>query len=355
MLAIWTLAGIVGQALGGGLADRIGRKRLVIAGLVFSALSSLALALVQDFALVYLTAAIGGLFSSSARPARLAMVADLLPERMLAEGYGISRVIANVAFAIGPAIGGLLASVSYVLLFFIDAATSILAAIFVARYLKETQSKSAAKKTSRQSLARVFNGYVQVLQDKILLAVILLGGLVGLVYWQWYFSVPVFMRDVHGMAPYYYGSMMSLAGVIVVLVQLPLTRKLRPYFPLPIIAVGSLFYALGFGMFAFIAGYALFLLAFAIITFGEMIVHPTHQSLVAKLAPEEMRGRYMAVAGIAFSLPNIFGPWLGGYLLDKFNPNLIWYLAGIICIAGAAGYVVLYTRSTPRDNPTDNK
>lgn len=355
MLAIWTLAGIVGQALGGGLADRIGRKRLVIAGLVFSALSSLALALVQDFALVYLTAAIGGLFSSSARPARLAMVADLLPERMLAEGYGISRVIANVAFAIGPAIGGLLASVSYVLLFFIDAATSILAAIFVARYLKETQSKSAAKKTSRQSLARVFNGYVQVLQDKILLAVILLGGLVGLVYWQWYFSVPVFMRDVHGMAPYYYGSMMSLAGVIVVLVQLPLTRKLRPYFPLPIIAVGSLFYALGFGMFAFITGYALFLLAFAIITFGEMIVHPTHQSLVAKLAPEEMRGRYMAVAGIAFSLPNIFGPWLGGYLLDKFNPNLIWYLAGIICIAGAAGYVVLYTRSTPRDNPTDNK
>ncbi|MDH5607450.1 MAG: MFS transporter, partial [Anaerolineae bacterium] len=126
--AIWALTGMLGQAWGGALSDRAGRKQMVIIGLVFSALTSLALALVTEFRMVYLATALGGLFSSSSRPASQAMIADLLREDQMAEGYSISRVIGNVAFAIGPAIGGLLASVSFVLLFFLDAVTSIITA-----------------------------------------------------------------------------------------------------------------------------------------------------------------------------------------------------------------------------------
>lgn len=348
--AIWALSGLLGQALGGALADRAGRKFMVIVGLVFSALTSLVFALVTDFAWVYLTAAIGGVFSSSARPARQAMIADLLHADQLTEGYSIARVIANVAFAIGPALGGLLASVSYVLLFFIDAATSILTAIIIAIFLLETQSSSAAQKTSQQTVTQTFKGYFQVLRDRILVTVILLAMIVVPVYWQWYFSVPVFMRDVHFMPPYFYGSLMSMAGIIVVFIQLPLTRWLRPYPPLIIMILGSLLFALGFGMFGFVSGLIWFAFAFAIITFGEMVFFPTQQAIVARLAPEELRARYMAVAGIAFSLPNMFGPALGGYLLDQFDPNLLWYLGGIVCIIGAVGYFTRHIR-LPEDSP----
>ena len=342
--AIWAVTGVGGQILGGALTDRVGRKRMIIAGLIFSALSSIALALAQDFTMVYITAAVGGLFSRSAGPARSAMIADLLPEDKLTEGYAIWRVVSNVAFAIGPALGGLLASISFVLIFFVDAITSVLTAIFIFLFLKESQSQSAALITSRQSLTKVFGGYFAVLKDRTLIAVILLGSLVGLVYWQWYFSVPVFMRDVHGFPPHYYGSLMSISGIIVVFIQLPLTRKLRPIAPLLVLAGGSLLYAFGFGIFAIIAGYALFLLAFVIITFGEMIVQPTQQSIVARLAPEEMRGRYIAVGGLAYSLPTMIGPTLGGYLLDKYEPNLIWYIAAVICITGVVGYLTLHRR-----------
>ncbi len=81
-----------------------------------------------------------------------------------------------------------------------------------------------------------------------------------------------------------------------------------------------------------------------------MIFLLTHQGIVARLAPEEMRGRYMAVSGIAFSLPNMFGPALGGHLLDKFDPNLLWYLAGFACSLGAIGYFILHAR-LPKDSP----
>ena len=181
---IWSLTGILGNALGGALADKAGRKSMVIYGLVFSALSSLGLAFAPSFVWVYITAAIGGLFSSISRPAHQAMVADILPKEQYSDGYGIIRVVSNVAFATGPAIGGLLASVSYVLLFAIDATSSIIAALFIARYLNETQSKASAKKVAGQSMRDVFRGYFEPLKDYKLIAVIILGGLVGLFYFQ---------------------------------------------------------------------------------------------------------------------------------------------------------------------------
>jgi predicted MFS family arabinose efflux permease len=341
---IWSLTGILGNAAGGALTDRAGRKRMVIYGLVFSALSSLGLALAPTFFWVYITAAIGGLFSSISRPAHQAMVADILPKEQYSDGFGIIRVVGNVAFAIGPAIGGLLASVSYVLLFVIDAISSILAALFIARYLKESQSKESAENVGKQSMAEVFRGYLDPLKDFKLIAVILLGGLVGLVYFQWYFALPVFMRDVHGFAPSIYGGLMSFAGVLVIVFQLPLTRSLKRVSAMALLALGSLLFAIGFGLFAFISALALFVLAFTVITFGEMIFFPTQHSLVARLAPEDLRGRYMAVAGLAFALPNMVGPTLAGLLLDRADPNMLWYLGTIICLLALFGYLALRGR-----------
>ena len=72
---------------------------MVIIGPVFSALNSLTLA--TDFFWIYTATAIGGLFSSSGGPARQAMVADVLPKEQYSDGFGILRVIANIAFASG--------------------------------------------------------------------------------------------------------------------------------------------------------------------------------------------------------------------------------------------------------------
>jgi MFS family permease len=142
---------------------------------------------------------------------------------------------------------------------------------------------------------------------------------------------------------------------MVVFIQLPLTRKLRPYSQWLIMASGSLLIGIGFGLFGFVVGYSLFMLAFVIITFGEMIVFPTREAIVAQLAPEDMRGRYMAAAAFGFAIPNMIGPTLGGLLLDHADPNLLWYLAGIVATAGAAGYFVLYTRKRPYVIATENK
>jgi MFS family permease len=97
-------------------------------------------------------------------------------------------------------------------------------------------------------------------------------------------------------------------------------------------------------MFGFISVYALFILAAVVITIGEMIVVPTSQTLAANFAPVDMRGRYMAVFGLSWAVPSTIGPGLAGLILDNFNPNLLWYVGGALCIISALGYYVLHLR-----------
>ena len=95
-------------------------------------------------------------------------------------------------------------------------------------------------------------------------------------------------------------------------------------------AVGTLFYAIGFSMYGFVSTTLFFFIAMAIITIGEMFIAPVGQSMVARFAPENMRGRYMAFYGFSRTIPSLFGPLLAGLVMDNYNPNFVWYLAGII-------------------------
>jgi MFS family permease len=97
-------------------------------------------------------------------------------------------------------------------------------------------------------------------------------------------------------------------------------------------------------MFGFVAAYALFVLAIVIVTIGEMIVMPVSQALAANFAPEEKRGRYMAVYGLLWQLPATIGPTAAGIILDNYNPNLLWYIGGVLCAIAALAFYSLHLR-----------
>jgi len=78
-----------------------------------------------------------------------------------------------------------------------------------------------------------------------------------------------------------------------------------------------------------------------IITIGEMIVSPFQQSMVASFAPEDMRGRYMAVSGLTWSIAFTIGPYFAGLILDSPNPNLLWIICGVIGLIATLGFIVL--------------
>ena len=345
VLAMFSIFGIIGNMIGGALTDRLGRRKLILFGLVFSALSTLLLGLVNSLAVLFPLAAFIGLLSDVSGPAHQAMMADILDEKQRQEGFGLMRVVRNLAWIIGPSIGGFLANRSFMLLFIIDAVVSCIVAAIFFFYMPETKPQHHEEEHKQhESLLTTIAGYGIVLKDFAFMAFIVAAILMGAVYQQMYNSLSVYLRDNHGINPQGYGFLMTTSAITVILFQFWVSRNMKHRPPFLIMAVGTLFYMLGFSMFGFVSAYWLFMSAIVVITIGEMLIMPTSQTLAAGFAPEQMRGRYMAIFGLTWLLPSTFAPMLAGLILDNLNPNLLWYVGGVLCAVAAFAFYALHLR-----------
>ena len=343
LLGMSSLFGLIGSTLGGALTDKFGRKQLILFGLIFSAISTLTFGLVNSMAVLYPLMIVVGLLSSVAHPAHDAMIADILPEKQRQEGFGILRVVGNLSWIIGPTIGGFVANINFFYLFVIDSVISCLVAAIIFRAIPETKPEPQAYAQS-ESFLQTVGGYRVVLKDFAFMAFMVAGMLMLIVYQQMYGSLSVYLRDNHGINPSGYGFLMTTSAITVVLFQFWVSRtiKYRPQFLM--MAVGTVFYMIGFALFGVVAAYALFALNIVIITIGEMIVVPTSQAIAANFAPDAMRGRYMAIFGLSWAIPSTVGPGAAGYILDNYNPDLLWYIGGVLCGLSVIAYYALHLR-----------
>ena len=340
LFAIFSVTGFLGSMVGGALTDRFGRRGIVIFSLVVSALSSVLMGLVNNLYVLYGLAVVVGFLSDIGGPARQAMVVDLLPEEKQAEGFGIQRVAGNLAWIVGPTIGGLLATQSYLLLFILDAISSLITAGIVYRLIPETKPEEVEDKEPESILSTIV-GYQWVLKDKLFMTFLTVSVFMLLAYMQMYSTLSVYLRDVHGIGAQGYGFLMSMNATIVVLTQFMVTRQTKKYAPMMMMALGSALYLVGFSMYGFVATFLLFAVAMVIISVGEMIVIPVGQSLVARFAPADKRGRYMAIYGLSWTIPHAIGPWGAGLIMDNYNPNFVWYLSGVLCMISVVGFILL--------------
>jgi MFS family permease len=340
LFAVFSVSGFVGSALGGALTDRMGRKGVIIFSLVLSSLSALGMGFAPSLAIFIAVSIVVGTLSNIGGPAHQAVVTDLLPPEKRAEGYGIIRVIFNLAVIIAPAIAGLLIARSYILLFIVDAVISLIAAAVVLLALPETKPQAHPDAKS-ETMKQTFGGYGRVFKDTPFVAFIGVTVMMTLVYMNMNTTLGVFLRDQHGLPEVGYGSLLSINAILVVLFQFWIARRLEKYAPMLMVAAGALLYAIGFAMYGFVSGYAFFVIAMLVITIGEMIVSPFQQALVASFAPEDMRGRYMAVSGLSWGIAFAVGPYFAGLMLDSANPNMLWAFCGFLGILAAIGFTVL--------------
>lgn len=343
LLGLLSLAGILGSVVGGGLTDRLGRRKLILFGLVASAVSALTFGAVNEFAWLFPVAALVGLFSEVGGPAHAAMIADILPKEQRQEGFGILRVVGNMSWLVGPTIGGFVARTSFFALFVIDAAISCCVALLFYLFMAETRP-APDERHAEEGFFETFRNYRIVLADKAFVAFLLAAVLMGMVYIQMYNSLSVYLRDTHGIQPQGYGVLLTSSAITVICFQFWTMRVIKKQPQFLLMAIGTVFYLVGFGMFGIVTAYWLFVLAVVIITVGEMIVVPTSQTLAAGFARTDMRGRYMAVFGLSFSAPAAIGPLAAGIVLDNYQPNLLWYLSVLLCAVSASGFYALHLK-----------
>jgi len=356
VFAVFSITGVIGSTIGGALTDRLGRKSMLIFGLVASATSTLLMGLANSFALFVTVALVVGMMANTGQPAQRAMVADLLPAEKRTQGFAMLRVVHNAAVALGPAIGGFVAARSYMALFVTDAIASTITATILYFAIRESRpiSASEAAGEAQPGILKTFGGYFVALRNGTFMLFMGAYLLQIMASQQMFSTLPVFMRDYRGFSEQSFGFVVTLNGLMVVLFQFPITRACSKIARLRLMALGAVFYALGLVMFGLVTPYVLFLLAMGIATIGEMMTAPTSQAMASELAPEDMRGRFMAVYGLSWSVSSAIAPTLAGIVIDGGHANWVWYGASILGLVAAAAYMGLQRRLQRRQRAGSN-
>jgi len=341
LFSIFSIGNIFGGVIGGALADKYGRRAMVLIGLVVSGMGSILMGLANNLNTFYLLAAFLGLIGNFGGPARQAMVADLLPKEKQTEGFGILRVAFNLSAVIGPVLGGFIATRSYMLLFISDAISSIITAIIVFIVIPETKPQ-IQEDSSKETVMQTLIGYKEVAKDWKFMLFIAVSAITVLVYMQMNSTLSVFLLRVHGFPLQGFALLLSMNALMVVLFQFWITRKISKYATMKMMAFGTIFLMIGFGMYGFISEPYMFFVAMGIITVGECIVYPLGQSTAASFAPEDKRGRYMAVYAFQWAIPNLFGVLAAGLIWVNIGPNWVWYLAGILSLISTIGFWLIH-------------
>jgi predicted MFS family arabinose efflux permease len=340
----------VAQLFAGSIADRFGRRPLLILTLFCSFLVFLGMAfLIGTSASIPAIVAAFTLvrsFLMMQRPAISATVVDLSPPERLTETYGLLRIGGNLGFAAGPAIGGFLASsFTYAWLFGLAGIITLIALIFMFFAFRESHGQA----TSRVSVVSVLSAA----KDMDLLVFTLLSMLVFLVMGQLSSTLSVYTVSHAGFSTTQFGFLLTLNGLIIVVFQYPLTLILKRYRLYVSLVTGAILYGLGYLTMTWVGSYSLAIGAIALVTAGEIVFAPTTSAVVGEMAAENWRGRYMAFAGLAETVGFSFGPLIGGFLLDAYptHPGYIWGTIASLAFAAAIGFQRWGTRRSRNKLP----
>ena len=326
-LTSYGLGHFAASVLGGYLADRIGRRKTIALSMFSSAASMLLLSQAESLGAIAALTALTGLTAELYRPASSALLTDLVPPEHRVTAFAAYRWALNAGFAFGPATAGFLAERSFTWLFVGDAITSALFGVVAWVALPHGLRASGASAAWSEAW-RVMR------HDRRLHKLMLAQFAIALVFLQMTSTFSLHVRDC-GFLPATYGLLISLNGVLIVFLELPLTSFTQRWPRRPTIAAGYLLIGLGFALAGWSRTMPMLLLVVVIFTLGEMIAMPVASAYVADSIPPAMRGRYMGAFGLMWALGLTFGP-SAGVQLHAHAPLLLWIACGALGVIAAA-------------------
>jgi len=326
-ISAYGLGGLMASAIGGHLADAIGRRKTIALSMFSVAAAMVLLSQSRSLPMIILSTWLAALTGELYRPASSALLADLVPPELRVTAFSAYRMAFNAGFAFGPATAGFLAARGYFWLFAGDAATSVLFGVIALAALPRGLP-------SRHEEGGWGHDLKTLAGDRRFLRVLCGAFIIALVFLQMLSTFSLHVTQL-GFPPATYGLILSLNGVLVVLCELPLTSLTRRFPARAVMAVGYLLVGAGFSLNAFAHSVEGLAGCVVIFTFGEMVAMPVSSAYVANLAPAHLRGRYMGVYALTWSAALILAPQVG-LRLFAFSQTALWATCGLLAMVAAA-------------------
>ncbi|MBL1213950.1 MAG: MFS transporter [Ignavibacteriae bacterium] len=335
MISVYGLGAMGGAVLGGWLTDKIGTAKvqalsLFISGIGFILLNYFETAIEIALFLFFIAAV-----HESFRPANASALAIAAPPEKRARAFALNRLAINLGVTIGPAVGGLLATINYDFLFWADGVTCIAASIFVLYFFN---NKMEFRKTTNRVNVKIG---ISPFKDIPYLFMLFLLLIMGSVFVQIFNAYPLYLKSITKFNEDSIGLLIALNALLVVLIEMPIVHKVEGSGQLKLMALGSLLFFGGFAIMPFSNAYLYIAATVIIWSLGEILVFPFASSFVANRADENNRGKYMGLFTFSFALSFIIGPTAGTYIYEKFGPENLWYACGVLGVFVAGGFLLL--------------
>lgn len=330
--AVYGCGALVAGLMGGVLADRIGRKPTALIALVASAATIFLLGYARSPWTLVVAALLAGSTGNAFSPASSAMIADIVPPADRVRAFALNFWAINLGFSFSMLAVGAVVAFGYHALFIADAGSTLLCAVLIAITVPETTPDP----TDAPAVPVREAGIGAVLRDRTFIALLFTLLAVTAVYAQVNVTQPMAMRS-QGMGAAEFGRISAINGVLIVLLQMPLTKWLSRFAASKVLAVFGLLIGLGLAVMLFGHSTAVYVVSVIVLTIGEIGVSPTAWTIVAQISPAHLRGRYQGVFQLSWSGGTILGPLLGGAVFSAYGAAPVWIgCVGLVVVAGAA-------------------
>ncbi|MFH8800333.1 MDR family MFS transporter [Streptomyces sp. NPDC017936] len=336
--ALHGLGGVISSLGGGVMADRLGRRPTLLVAQTATAVSVAALGFVRHPVAIAGVAFLVGMASNASRPAVQAMMADIVRPQDRVRAFSLNYWAINLGFAVSSMAAGFIAEVSYLAGFLIEGGMTLACAVVVFLKLPESRPRREGKALPQDAV-----GLGTVVRDGRFMGLVGLSFLVAFVFQQGAIGLPVAMGAA-GFTPADYGMAIAVNGVLIVALQIPVTRFIEHRDPGRLLVISSVLAGYGFGLTAFAGSVGVFALTVCVWTLAEIVNAPTQTGLVVRLSPVHGRGRYQGMYTLSWAVASLVAPLMSGVVIDRFGAEWLWGLCAVVGTVAGAGYAVLMRR-----------
>ncbi|ASW53285.1 MFS transporter [Plantactinospora sp. KBS50] len=350
-LGAYGAGSVAGVLLGGAASDRLGYAWTITGSMTLAGALTLSLVHLDSLPLIAATAAALGLVAQAYRPASSAMLVESTPAEQHVMVFAIYRMAFNLGTTAGPLLGALLLARSYDLIFYAEAAAQLTfaACAFIALIGRPgARSAAAGRRTADGAPA---GSYLAVLRDGRYVLFMLALFLNAVVYIQ-HTSVLPLQITADGLSPTFYAALLSLNAVTVIALELILTQYVQRLPGRVAVGVGVGLVGVGMNLYAAGPAMAMFVIATLVWTLGEIIGTPTASAHPGRVAPEHLRGRYIAAAAFPMQIGYAAGPVIGVALWSAAG-ELVWWMCGVVTIVAVLAALAGMRRREPAGDLPD--
>lgn len=333
VLMLQSLAGIVGQFLGGALFHRLGAKKLIVGSLLLGAIAQVSILFTADWYVYMGLMSAVGFLNSVTMPAIQAFIGFRWKERRR-ELFNVVYVGNNLGMAIGTSLAGILASYSFALTFLFNGISTFGFAIFFFIFMNRYANMEAENlEVSQTHLEKDESAWHLLFRYKVYLFLALGAASIWFSNSVWGTAVAAFIDD-QGMSIAAYSVLWTINGIIIFAGQ-PVTSWLKRTMAKSLSAqlvTSAVCYAVGFGfMLFFYDDYWALVLGMIISTFGEMLMAPTIPAFITEKTGSSAPF-YLGVVGSFGSGGRLFGPLIMGHMYDGGGVSPVLLLATLMSV-----------------------